>query len=222
MVDPRIWPDPKLFVPERWIKPYKGVEADRKAFIPFSAGSRNCPGQQYVYPLKLDSTRVAHYIRFAMKNLRLTLAMLLHRYELTLIPGQSHELRVHTVPVSWDGLLSPTLINLPPSVLNQPLPRHILLWNGSGSSRDFIMLDLNLVIEYMIISVPLYKFSGISLLMCSPFYNTGLMGAPDNFSNLFLLTWKHSGKPVSLHFPPSTSLVTPGAQVKIRAMPAIS
>ena len=46
--DPRIWPDAEHFVPERWLDKYKGVEADRKAFIPFSAGSRNCIGQQYV------------------------------------------------------------------------------------------------------------------------------------------------------------------------------
>jgi len=44
--DPRIWPDPDSFIPERWLGDYKGVPADRKAFIPFSAGSRNCIGQQ--------------------------------------------------------------------------------------------------------------------------------------------------------------------------------
>lgn len=79
--DPRIWRDPNSFIPERWISNYKGVAADRKAFMPFSAGSRNCIGQQ-----------------FALKELRLILATLLQRYELSLVPGQSHELRVHTVP----------------------------------------------------------------------------------------------------------------------------
>ena len=49
MKDPRIWPDPDDFIPERWLHEYKGVEADRKAFVPFSAGSRNCIGQQYVF-----------------------------------------------------------------------------------------------------------------------------------------------------------------------------
>lgn len=46
--DSHIWPDPQSFVPERWLGEYKGVEADRKAFMPFSAGSRNCIGQQCV------------------------------------------------------------------------------------------------------------------------------------------------------------------------------
>jgi hypothetical protein len=36
--------------------------------------------------------------RFALRELRLILATLVRRYELSLIPGQSHELRVHTVP----------------------------------------------------------------------------------------------------------------------------
>lgn len=102
MVDPRIWPDAKSFIPERWIEPYKGIEADKKAFIPFSAGSRNCPGQQYVgSSADLSVYKLNRPRRFALKNLRLTLAMLLHRYELTLIPGQSHEMRVHTTPVSF-------------------------------------------------------------------------------------------------------------------------
>ncbi|PMD33538.1 cytochrome P450 [Hyaloscypha variabilis F] len=79
--DPRIWPDPDSFIPERWLGDYKGVPADRKAFMPFSAGSRNCIGQQ-----------------FALKELRLILVTLIRRYELSLVEGQSHELRVHTVP----------------------------------------------------------------------------------------------------------------------------
>ena len=49
--DPRIWPDPDAFIPERWLGDYKGVASDRKAFIPFSAGSRNCIGQQQVLRL---------------------------------------------------------------------------------------------------------------------------------------------------------------------------
>ena len=81
MKDPRIWPDATSFVPERWLGKYKGVEVDRKAFLPFSAGSRNCPGQQ-----------------FALKEMRIILSTIMRRYEMSLIPGQSHEQRVHTVP----------------------------------------------------------------------------------------------------------------------------
>ena len=51
MKDPRIWPDVGYFVPERWLAPYKGVEADKNAFLPFSGGSRNCIGTQFVSPI---------------------------------------------------------------------------------------------------------------------------------------------------------------------------
>jgi cytochrome P450 len=46
MTDPRIWPDAKAFVPERWLGEYKGVIADKKDFYSFSGGTRNCIGQQ--------------------------------------------------------------------------------------------------------------------------------------------------------------------------------
>lgn len=46
MKDPEIWPDTEMFIPERWLGNYKGAEADRKAFMPFAGGSRNCIGQQ--------------------------------------------------------------------------------------------------------------------------------------------------------------------------------
>ncbi|KAF5532710.1 cytochrome P450 monooxygenase [Fusarium phyllophilum] len=45
--DPDRWPDASSFIPERWIGQYKGVEADRKSFLPFSGGSRTCPGQYF-------------------------------------------------------------------------------------------------------------------------------------------------------------------------------
>lgn len=79
--DSRYWPAAAEFIPERWIKEYQGMAIDRKAFIPFSAGSRNCIGQQ-----------------FALKELRLILATLCLRYELSLVPNQSHELTVSITP----------------------------------------------------------------------------------------------------------------------------
>jgi cytochrome P450 len=35
---------------------------------------------------------------FALREMRLILATLIRRYELSLVSGQSHEVRVHTVP----------------------------------------------------------------------------------------------------------------------------
>ncbi|KAF4784846.1 cytochrome P450 [Colletotrichum scovillei] len=79
--DEKQWPDAEKFVPERWLSDYKGMAAsDKTAYYPFSAGSRNCIGKQ-----------------FAWTELRLTLVSLLRRYDLCLIPNQSHELVHFTV-----------------------------------------------------------------------------------------------------------------------------
>ncbi|KAK1510254.1 hypothetical protein CABS01_07926 [Colletotrichum abscissum] len=79
--DEKQWPDAEKFVPERWLSDYKGTAAnERTAYYPFSAGSRNCIGKQ-----------------FAWTELRLTLVSLLRRYDLSLMPNQSHELVHFTV-----------------------------------------------------------------------------------------------------------------------------
>ncbi|KAE9378887.1 cytochrome P450 [Stipitochalara longipes BDJ] len=81
MKDPNIWPDAEEFIPERWLGIYKGVEASKQDVLAFSAGSRNCIGWQ-----------------FAIKEMRLILARLVLRYEISLVPGQSHERRYHSTP----------------------------------------------------------------------------------------------------------------------------
>ncbi|KAH7410702.1 cytochrome P450 [Cadophora sp. MPI-SDFR-AT-0126] len=80
--DPKYWPDPERYIPERWLGPYKGHEVDRKATLPFSTGPRNCIGMQ-----------------FALRELRLLLAMVVRKFELSLVPNQSHELRLFLVPI---------------------------------------------------------------------------------------------------------------------------
>lgn len=46
----------------------------------------------------IDDGEGAKRDRFALKELRLILATLVRRYVLSLVEGQSHELRVHSVP----------------------------------------------------------------------------------------------------------------------------
>jgi cytochrome P450 len=66
---PSLWPDPDRFDPERFT-PDKVERRPRFAFIPFAAGHRNCIGGSA-----------------AIVELKLAVAMIAQRYELTLAPG---------------------------------------------------------------------------------------------------------------------------------------
>jgi cytochrome P450 len=70
---PALWPDPDRFDPDRFTAD-KVERRPRFAFIPFAAGHRNCVGA---------ST--------ALVELKLAVAMIAQRYELTLAPGQRVE-----------------------------------------------------------------------------------------------------------------------------------
>ncbi|CAG2102536.1 unnamed protein product [Medioppia subpectinata] len=61
--DPEFWPEPDTFKPDRWFEP----KHHPMAFQAFGAGPRVCIGQ-----------------RFAMNEMRMCLAKLIHRYEFTL------------------------------------------------------------------------------------------------------------------------------------------
>jgi len=69
--NPKYWTEPESFKPERWLN---SNENDRKhhhfAYLPFSAGSRNCIGQ-----------------RFAMWEAQLILAPIIREFELMLSPA---------------------------------------------------------------------------------------------------------------------------------------
>lgn len=67
----RIWRDPDGFDPTRWDTP-EGRESSRRAYIPFSAGARVCPGSA-----------------FAMTEGQLILAMILRHYRVALAPGHT-------------------------------------------------------------------------------------------------------------------------------------
>lgn len=70
---PALWPNPDRFDPERFTKD-KVEQRPRFAFIPFAAGHRNCIGAGT-----------------AIVELKLAVAMVAQRYELTLAPGQRVE-----------------------------------------------------------------------------------------------------------------------------------
>ena len=69
---PKYWSEPECFKPKRWLS--SNNQTDRKfqpfAYLPFSAGSRNCIGQ-----------------RFAMWEAKLILAPIIREFEMTLSPS---------------------------------------------------------------------------------------------------------------------------------------
>ncbi|CAG8536311.1 9561_t:CDS:10 [Ambispora leptoticha] len=77
--DKSLWGlDALEFVPERWLD---SERIPKDAFYPFSAGSRNCIGQN-----------------FALLEMRLIIASLVRRYEFTDIPGQSLDISHFVTP----------------------------------------------------------------------------------------------------------------------------
>ena len=71
--DPRVWPDPGTFDPERFL-PGRGADRERTAYIPFGAGRRQCVG-----------------LGFALLQAALTVGMLSRRFAFDLAPGTQVE-----------------------------------------------------------------------------------------------------------------------------------
>jgi cytochrome P450 len=67
--DPRFWPDPERFDPDRW-RPEVQADRPKFAYFPFGAGTRICIGEQ-----------------FAWMELTLVLATIARRWRLRLVPG---------------------------------------------------------------------------------------------------------------------------------------
>lgn len=74
--DPRVWPDPERFDPDRFVP---GQAKNRAhAYEPFGTGQRACIGRQFV-----------------LHEAVLTLGLILHRYDLT--PEDGYELRISEI-----------------------------------------------------------------------------------------------------------------------------
>ena len=73
--DPRWFPNPEGFDPDRW-EPAKAKALPRFAYFPFGGGPRVCIGNH-----------------FAMMEATLLLAVVLQRFRVELLPGQRLELK---------------------------------------------------------------------------------------------------------------------------------
>jgi cytochrome P450 len=47
--DPKVYPEPEKFIPDRWRDHENSKKLENKYFVPFSKGSRQCVGMQYVF-----------------------------------------------------------------------------------------------------------------------------------------------------------------------------
>lgn len=97
--DPRIWPEPEKFLPERFLtwQAELDVSGHHFEFIPFGSGRRSCPG-----------------ITFAMQVTHLTLARLLQGFNMTTpsnLPVDMTEGQAITMPKAnpVEALMTPRL-----------------------------------------------------------------------------------------------------------------
>ncbi|PON99141.1 Cytochrome P450, E-class, group I [Trema orientale] len=97
--DPHVWSDPCEFKPERFVGAHKNVDVRGQNFelIPFGSGRRICPG-----------------ISFSMQVMQLTLATLLHSFEITTPFDEPVDMRETTALTNvkaspLDVLLTPRL-----------------------------------------------------------------------------------------------------------------
>ncbi|CAN1194313.1 Xanthotoxin 5-hydroxylase CYP82C4 [Linum perenne] len=101
--DPKIWPNPDEFQPDRFLTTHKDIDVKGQNFelIPFGSGRRMCPG-----------------LNFALQVMYLTVATLLHGFDFS---------RATSVPVDMResiGLTNPRASPLE-VVLNPRLPPHL-------------------------------------------------------------------------------------------------
>ncbi|KAL9312967.1 hypothetical protein ACSQ67_018419 [Phaseolus vulgaris] len=102
--DPRVWPNPLEFQPERFLSTHKGVDVKGQHFelLPFGGGRRSCPGMS-----------------FALQMTHLALAAFLQAFKVTTLNNE---------PVDMSAIFGLTLIKATPlQLLIQPRLPHQLL-----------------------------------------------------------------------------------------------
>ncbi|KAI9277181.1 cytochrome P450 [Phascolomyces articulosus] len=82
-LDPKYWPEPTKFIPERWLEG-SDIPADTDAFFPFSVGTRNCIGKG-----------------MAMMQMRLSLANLTKFYDFKAIPEEMEKSGERLSFITW-------------------------------------------------------------------------------------------------------------------------
>ncbi|KAM5181213.1 ultra-long-chain fatty acid omega-hydroxylase-like isoform 1-T2 [Mantella aurantiaca] len=84
--NPAVWPNPEVYDPYRF-DPEKAQERSSHAFVPFSAGHRNCIGQN-----------------FAMAEMKVVLALTLLKFKVSLHPTKTVRRKAELILRAEDGL----------------------------------------------------------------------------------------------------------------------
>lgn len=84
--NPRVWQAPEVFDPERYT-PDAIADQNAFAYVPFSAGPRKCAGND-----------------FALLEGTLAIAMILQKYQINVLPGQTFSARVGSTMHPRDGV----------------------------------------------------------------------------------------------------------------------
>jgi len=84
LLDPDIYPEPRQFRPDRWLESAEKTAKLNHYFVPFSKGTRSCPGMQYaasgfsmIYSLLTPQ-------RFAYAEMYMAIPALFRRFEFEL------------------------------------------------------------------------------------------------------------------------------------------
>lgn len=86
--NPAVWGESwDEYKPDRFI-PENMQYMDSFAFVPFSGGPRNCIGQQ-----------------FAMMEMKIVIARIIHRYQVELVPGHEYKRKMSVVIKAENGIL---------------------------------------------------------------------------------------------------------------------
>lgn len=91
--DPKLYPDPEKFDPERF-NPERQAERNPFAYVPFSAGPRNCIGKcrkTFGQVTFIDLFLINSFAgqRFAMLEMKTTLSYIIRNYEI--LPAKGYE-----------------------------------------------------------------------------------------------------------------------------------